>query len=108
MPAAGDRRPEPPPVADDRVVERDERVEDDRPPPRDPAGGAHVEVPRVTDHHDVGVLLVSPGEVPLRPQDARELPEAERPVVPLPHLAVELEHLDARAAQARDDLRVPG
>ena len=51
----GRPRAEPPPVADERVVERDERVEDDRPPACDPPRGPHVEVPRVPDDHDVGL-----------------------------------------------------
>ena len=44
--AGGGRpRPEPPPVADERVVQRDEWVEDDRPPPGDAAGGGMSKCP---------------------------------------------------------------
>ena len=78
------------------------------PPTGDAAGGRHVEVTRVADHDHVGLVLAPPGEVALGAEDPRELTEAERPVVPLPDLAMELEHLDARAAEARDDLGVPG
>ena len=87
----GRARPEPPAVADERVVERDERVEDDRPPARDAPGGRQVEVPRVADDDDVRVVLASPGEVALRPQRRGQLAEADRPVVPPPDLPVPLD-----------------
>ena len=86
----GRARPEPAAVADERVVEGDERVEHDGTPARDPPGGGHVEVPRVADDDDVGVVLASPRERALRARHPRQLREADRPVVPSPHLPVTL------------------
>ena len=83
-PCRGRARPEPGAVADERVVERDERVEHHGTAARDPPGGGHVEVPRVADDDDVGVVLASPGERALRAGDARQLREADRPVVAVP------------------------
>ena len=48
-------------VVDERVVEGDERVEDDRPPTGDPLRGGEVEVPRVADDDRVRVAGVLAG-----------------------------------------------
>ena len=107
-PRGGRAGPEATAVADERVVERDERVEDDRPATRRPLRGGHVEVPGIADDDDVGVVVPSPRERALRAGHPRELPETERPVVATPDLPVPLDHRHARAPQARDDLRVAG
>ena len=100
--------PEARPVADQRVVERDERVEDDGASARDPAGGGHVEVTRVADDDDVGVVLPAARQRPLRARHPRQLAEADRPVVTAPDLAVALDDGDPRPAEARHDLGVAG
>ena len=62
------RRPrvEPLSVADERVVQRDERVEHDRSAARDPPRRPQVEVPRVPHDDDVRLPLLVPAEVALR------------------------------------------
>ncbi len=60
-------RPEARTVADERVVQRHERVEDDRPSARDPLRRGHVEVPRVADDDDVRIVLAPPRERALGP-----------------------------------------
>ena len=80
-PRSGRAGPEATAVADERVVERDQGVEHDRPATRRPLRGGHVEVPGVADHDDVGVVVPSPRERALGAGHPRELPETERPVV---------------------------
>ena len=54
------------------------------------------------------LVVPRPAQAPLGLGDAQHLPEADRPVVPpLPDRPVLLAHLDAGAAQRRDDLGVP-
>ena len=69
------RRPcaEPAPIRDERVVERDERVEDDRSSPGHAPRRGHVEVPGIADDDDVGVTGTLPGEPRLGPGDASQL-----------------------------------
>ena len=94
-------------VGDERVLERDERVEDDRPPERRDLRRRQVEVAGVADDQRVE---------PARGPEQRELrdghfgagPEARRPVLPAaPDRDVSLLDLDTRSSQARDRERVP-
>jgi hypothetical protein len=100
--AAGDGSP----VVDERVRERDERVEDDRPALGHPVGRGHVCVPGVADHDHIGVVVPYPRERRLGAREPRQRARPGRPVVASPHLPVTLDHGDAGASQARDDLGV--
>ena len=51
-------------IVDERLGERDERIEDERPPARDPPRRGHVEVARVADDHHVEPLAPSAQEQP--------------------------------------------
>jgi hypothetical protein len=95
-------------VAHERVVQRDERVEDDRPAARDAPRRGHVEVARVPDDDDVRVVLRRPRERAFGAEHARELTRPERPVVPAPDLPMPLDDRDARPPETRHDLGVPG
>ena len=101
-------RPEASAIADQRVMERDEWVEDDGPPPRDPPRRRDVEVTRVAHDDDVGVVRLPPRERSLRARDPRELAGPDSPVVSSPDLAVPLDDGHTGAAQTGDDLGVPG
>ena len=57
---SGRPTPEALPVVDDRVEQRDERIEDDGPSPRDPLRGGHVEVAGIADDQRIGVALFVP------------------------------------------------
>src|SRR5438876_1777854 len=99
--------PEPPPVLDERLVERDERVEDDGPPTRRAPRDGHVRLARVADEDDVDVGGHPPREPELGQPDPRHGSRARRPVpLPRPHRYVPLDDLDSRTPERRDDLRV--
>ena len=97
-------------VVDERVGERDERVEDDGPPARGAPRGREVEVARVADDHGVGALGRACSEQPrLGGSEPERGRRPGRPAVApaLPDADVPLGDLDARAPEARDHLRVP-
>ena len=100
---------EPPSVGDERVEERDERVEDDGPPRSSAARRGEVEVARVADEDDVELAPVPAQQPRLGDGDPRRRGRSGLPVValPFPDAGVALEHLHARAAERRDHLRVP-
>ena len=107
---AGGAAAEPLPVVDDRVEERDERVEDHRSPPGDPLCRGQVEVAGIADDERVGVPLVVPrlAQAVLGLGHTQHLAEPDGPVVStFPHGPMLLSHLDAGAAQRGDDLGVP-
>ena len=99
----------PPAVADERVGERDERVEDDRPAPCCMLGRGQVEVTGVADEHHVEGLLGRPSQPGLGRSEPKGDPRARPPLVlaPVPDRLVPLAHPDARPAQARNHLSVP-
>ena len=99
--------PEAAAVVDERVPERDERVEDDR--ETQPLGTAEVEVARVADDHRVGVFARAAHELRLREEQSQRRGRADAELVPavLPDRHVRLDDLHAGAAQAGDHLRVP-
>jgi hypothetical protein len=94
-------------VLDERVLERDERVEDDRPPERRDLGRRQVEVSGVADDQRVE----SAGRADQRKLRDGHLgagPEARGPVLAaVPDRDVPLDDLDSRPAQACDRERVP-
>ena len=101
--------PEPAPIADERVVERDQRVEDERPLPGHAPRVRHVEVPWIADEDDVERVVVREAQPQLGEEESERHRPADGPVV-APRLEdglVVLGHLDPRAAQGRDHLRVP-
>ncbi len=101
--------PESAAVGDERVVERDERVEDERPLPGDSASAGNVEVTRVADEDGVEGIARVPAEARLGESQAKARPPARGPVVApaLPDRGVPLDHVDARGAQRRDHLGIP-
>src|SRR5437588_372263 len=100
--------PEPPPVLDERLVERDERVEDDRSPARRASRRGHVRLAGVADEERVHVAGHRAREPELRERDPCRRPRPRLPVPrPLPHRHVPLDDLDPGPAQRRGDLRVP-
>ena len=109
---AGTRRaaPEAATVVDERVEERDERVEDDGPPPATRFAAGRSKWPGIADDQGVGVALgvARAAQAPLRLGDPQHLPQA-RPTScgAAPRRRDAARDLDARAAQRRDDLRVP-
>ena len=106
---SGRAAPEPPAVVDERVVERDERVEDDGPPAGDALRCREVEVARIADDQRVGRALgfARAPQAPLRLGDPQDLPRADGPVVAaLPDRPMLLPHLDAGAPEGGDHLRV--
>ena len=92
----------PPAVADERVGERDERVEDDRPAPCCMLGRGQVEVTGVADEHHVEGLLGRPSQPGLGRSEPKGDPRARPPLVlaPVPDRLVPLAHFDPRPAQA--------
>ena len=101
--------PEPAPIADERVVERDQRVEDERPLPGHAPRVRHVEVPGIADEDDVERVVVREAQPQLREEEPERDRPADGPVVAprLEHGLVVLDHLDPCAAQRGDHLRVP-
>ena len=101
-------RTEAPAVGDERVRERDERVEDDRPPARGAASRRKVEVPRVADDRRRRSRLR--GRRSSRTSasgEPRGRTGAGAPVLTPPSQTPRAApHLDPGAAQARDHLRV--
>ena len=109
---AGERAgAEAPAVGDERVRERDERVEDDRPPARRAPCGRQVEVPRIADDHGVERRRASPSRSSrgsAQRQRARRRRGPHRPVVRAPSqtgTCCSRTSTPARA-QARDHLGV--
>ncbi len=97
-------------VLDEGLVERDERVEDDRPAARDPLRRRQVEVAGIADDQRVERLAPAPSERRASASAERAAGAgSERPVVPPPSQTpdVPLDDLDPGAAEARDHLRVP-
>ena len=96
-------------IGDERVVERDEGVEEQRLLAGDATCARDVEVARVPD--DDGVERVFRGEAQpeLRHAELQCQSPARRPVVPaaLPHGCVPLDHLDACPAERGHHLGVP-
>ena len=95
-------------IADHRVLERDERVEDERAFSGDPPRGRHVDVPRIADDQDVATERGSACEEDLGSKRPHQRPKAGRQLVAvgLPQRGVALDDLDACSPQARDHLRV--
>src|SRR5207247_5107989 len=84
--------PEPPPVLDERLVERDERVEDDGATARRAPRDGHIRLARVAAEDDVD----RGGHPPREPELGGPAPphgsRARRPVpLPLPHRYVPLD-----------------
>ena len=94
-------------ILDERLVQRDERVEEHGPTAGDPPCGGDVEVTWVAD--DDGVEASSPpAEEPrlASPIRAAAPTPSDHLPPPLPHARMPLDDVDARAAQARDHLGV--
>ena len=107
--ASGKRfRPEAPAIPHKRVVERDERVEDDRSAGRNSPGGSEVEMPGVTDDQRIEVLPRAPEEPRLGERQPGRRLRACAPLVrvSLPDGDVALADRDAGTAKSRDHLRV--
>ena len=102
--------PEAPPVGDERVRERDERVEDQRSPARGPPRGRHVRVTGVADGDRVEIDVDSPQQSRLCEREPERGARTAPPLLlaSLPHRLVPLDDLDAGPSEARDDLRVTG
>jgi len=100
--------PEPAAIADERVMERDQRVEDERPPAGYASRMRHVEVPRIADEDDVERVVVREAEPELGDEEAKRHRPADGPVVApgLEDGLVVLDHIDPCAAEGRDHLRV--
>ena len=99
-------------IGDERVRQRDQRVEDDRPLSGSATRGRKIEVPRVADDQRVEVTAPPPAprEQPgLRRCEAGRSPRSRTPAVALavPDGNVLLLHLDANPAKTGDHLRVP-
>ena len=101
-------RPESPAILDERVVKRDERVEDDRSAGSDATGRSEVEVAGVTDDQRIEICSRTPEELCLRKRQAGSRPCTCPPFVrvSVPDGDVALTHLDAGAAERRDHLRI--
>ena len=101
---------EPPAVRDERVGQRDERIEDDWSSPRRTTRGRDVEVSGIA--HEEGVEAGwSPGEqARLGGSETQRAAWSGGPTVTdvVPDRDVFLLHVHTGAAQARHDLRVPG
>ena len=88
-------------VLDQGLVERDERVEEDRASTGDAPCRRDVEVPRIADDDGVEMLAPPPEEQPCLGQpDPQCGCESERPLValPLPHVRMPLDHLHTGTA----------
>ena len=106
--AAGDHGRNRCAIADERVVERDERVEHDRPAPGDASRGRQVEVTGIADEDDVRLALLVARESTAPPSRTRDICRSPSDqLLPPPDLPVPLDDLDAGAAEAGHDLRVP-
>ena len=101
---------EAPPVVDEGVEERDERVEDDRPAAGRIPRGCQVEVPRVADDERVELMYRPPEQAHLGEREPGRRHGACAPFVgaSFPDRDMPLEHADAGAAKSRDHLRVAG
>ena len=102
--------PEPPPIADERVREGDEWVEDDRAPARRSSCGRQVEVTGIPDDQGVALRRDCPREQPgLRARKPRQCRQARVPAVELvfPDGDVHLVDGDSGTAETRDHLRIP-
>ena len=95
-------------VGDERVRERDERVEEHGRAASRALRRGQVEVAGVADDHGVVALARPTEQAKLRAREPQRRRRARAPRVArsLPHGLVPLDDLDACAAQARDHLRV--
>ena len=103
-------RPKPAAIADERVGEGDERIEDDGPALRDPPRRRQVEVPGVADDERVELEIARAEQADLCRSQAqsRSGTGAELVLSSVPDRLVTLGHLDPGAPQARDHLGVTG
>ena len=97
-----------PAVGDERLVQRNERVEDQRPAARDATGPRDVEVAGVADDHRVEWHPRRESQAQLGEEEANRGAPARGPVVAptLPDPFVPLEDVHTRVAERRDHLGV--
>ena len=99
----------PPPIVHERLVERDERVEDDRSAACGAPGRGQVGLAGIADDEGIDVPGHAAGEAHLCERDPSSGSGARSPpfTAPFPHGHVALYDLDPGAAKRRDHLGVP-
>ncbi len=97
-------------IADQRVGQRDEGIEDDRASSRGPSRCGEIEMSGVSDQDDVRARQAPGEQAHLGEQQTGGRAWAERPFLfpPFPDRLVALDHVDAGAPKARDHLGVAG